>query len=263
MRTRITAILLLAAALVVLPAFGPDAAAQAPSAKKKVLVVWGGWPGHEPKQTVDVFIPWLTEQGFEVEVSNTLDAYLDTAKLKTLALIVQSYTMGQLTPPQEKSLLEAVRSGVGLAGWHGGLGDAFRSSTGYEFMVGGSWVAHPGNVFDYTVQITKPQDPITSGLAAFSLKSEQYYMLVDPNVEVLATTTFSGAHAPWIAGTVMPVAWKKLFGQGRIFYSSLGHVATDFNVPEVKTIMQRGMLWAARMPGTGDDPKPTNPYATR
>ncbi len=262
MHTRLISALVVAALLAV-PAFGPGAAAQAPAAKKKVLVVWGGWPGHEPKQTVDVFVPWLTEQGFEVEVSDTLDAYLDAAKLKTLALIVQCHTMGRITPPQEKALLEAVRSGVGLAGWHGGLSDAFRSNTEYEFMVGGSWAAHPGNIIEYTVHITKPQDPITRGLATFTMKSEQYYMLVDPNVEVLATTTFSGQHAPWIAGAVMPVAWKKLYGQGRVFHSSLGHVAADFNVPEARTIMQRGMLWAARMPGAGEDPKPTNPYATR
>jgi type 1 glutamine amidotransferase len=232
-----------------------------PGAGKKVLIVWGGWEGHEPKQCVDIFAPWLEQQGFEVEISHTLDAYLDPAKLKSLALIVQVFTMSQITPEQEKNLEEAVKSGVGMAGWHGGMADSFRSNTEYEFMVGGAWAAHPGGVIDYDVNVTNHADPITRGLTDFHMKSEQYYMLVDPNVEALATTTFQGQYAPWVKGVVMPVVWKKMYGNGRIFYTSLGHVSKDFDVPQAREIVERGLLWAAHVPGSGDDPRPTNPYA--
>ena len=218
-----------------------------PGAGKKVLIVWGGWDGHEPKQCVDIFAPWLKEQGFEVEIANTLDAYNDGAKLKGMNLIIQIFTMATITGAQEKNLEEAVKSGVGMAGWHGGMADSFRSNTEYEFMVGGAWAAHPGGVIDYDVDITNHVDPITKGLAGFHMKSEQYYMLVDPNVEVLATTTFSGQYASWIKGVVMPVVWKKMYGQGRIFYTSLGHVAADFKVPQALEIVKRGILWAARV----------------
>jgi type 1 glutamine amidotransferase len=228
--------------------------------KKKVLFLWGGWEGHEPKKCVDIFAPWLAEQGFEVEVSNTLDSYLDLEKLKKLDLIVQVFTMSQITGPQERNLEEAIKSGVGMAGWHGGMADAFRSNTEYEFMVGGAWAAHPGGVIDYEVNIRNHEDPITRGLADFKMHSEQYYMLVDPFVEALATTAFGGKYAPWIEGSVMPVVWKKMYGKGRIFYASLGHVAADFDVPQAREIVKRGLLWAARVPGSGDDPKPTNPY---
>jgi type 1 glutamine amidotransferase len=124
--------------------------------------------------------------------------------------------------------------------------DAFRDSVDYQFMCGGQWVAHPGNVIDYRVDVTKPDDPIMNGISSFPYHSEQYYMHVDPSNEVLATTTFSGEHAPWTKGVVMPVVWKRRHGQGRVFYSSLGHVAAEFGVPEMKTILERGMLWAAR-----------------
>jgi len=225
----------------------PVTAAQSnPDPKRSVLVVWGGWEGHEPKQCVDIFVPWLKEQGFAVEVSNSLDSYLDAERLKKYHLIVQSVTMSSISPEQEKGLLEAVRGGVGLAGWHGGLADAFRSSVEYEFMVGGQWVAHPGGVIDYRVHITDHGDPITAGLADFDMHSEQYYMQVDPIDRVLATTTFSGEYAPWIKGVVMPVVWKKMYGLGRVFYTSLGHVAKDFDVPQAREIVKRGMLWAAR-----------------
>jgi hypothetical protein len=244
----------------ILVAAAPAMRAQEAAAKKKVLMVWGGWEGHQPKQTVDVFAPWLTEQGFDVEIANTLDVYLDAQKLKGLSLIVQAVTMGQITAQQERGLLDAVRGGVGLAGWHGGLADSFRANPEYEFMVGGSWAAHPGGILDYDVHISRRDDPITKGLADFRMHSEQYYMLIDPNAEVLATTTFSGKAVASIEGAVMPVVWKKLYGKGRVFNSTLGHAPSDFNVPEARAIMQRGMLWAARVPGAGDDPRPTNPY---
>jgi len=214
---------------------------------KKALVVWGGWDGHEPKQCVDIFAPVLEEEGFEVTVSNTLDSYKDQQLMGELSLVVPVWTMGAIEGEQEKGLLEAVRGGVGIAGWHGGMGDAFRSNTEYQFMVGGQWVAHPDGIIDYTVRIIDHEDPITAGLDDFRMHSEQYYMHVDPGNQVLATTLFEGRQsAPWVNGTVMPVVWKRMWGEGKVFYSSLGHVAGDFAVPEAREIQRRGMLWAAR-----------------
>jgi len=213
---------------------------------KSALFVWGGWEGHEPKQCVDVFAPILQEQGYEVEIFDTLDVYGDREKMLSLDLIVQAISMGAITPEQETGLLEAVKSGVGFAGWHGGTGDSFRNNTNYQFMVGGQWVAHPGDVIDYQVNIVKPDDPIVAGLEDFEMRSEQYYMHVDPSNEVLATTTFGGEHVPWIEGCVMPVVWKRMWGQGKVFFSSVGHVARDFDVPQAREIVRRGMLWASR-----------------
>ena len=213
---------------------------------KQALVVWGGWDGHEPRQTTALFVPFLREQGFEVRYEATMDVYLETDYMMNLSLVVPCWTMGQISGEQEAGLLNAIRSGVGIAGWHGGMGDAFRMNTEYQWMVGGQWVAHPGGIVKYTVDIVKPEDPIVAGLGSFAMESEQYYMHTDPGNEVLATTTFSGEHAPWVEGTVMPVAWKRMYGAGRVFYTSLGHVAKDFEVPEALTIAQRGMLWAAR-----------------
>ena len=174
-----------------------------------------------------------------------MDVFLDEGKMRELSLIVPVYTQGEITREQEKGLLDAVKGGVGIAGWHGGMGDSFRWSVEYQFMVGGQWVAHPGNIIDYEVNIVDHDDPVMNGLEDFKMHSEQYYMHVDPKVKVLATTTYSGEHAPWIEGTVMLVAWKTIYGKGRVFYSSLGHVAKDFDVPKAKIIVQRGMLWAS------------------
>lgn len=213
---------------------------------KCAMFVWGGWEGHEPKLCVDIFAPVLEDNGFQVEISDTLDSYLDRERLMTLDLIVPVWTMGTITDAQERGLLEAVRSGVGIAGWHGGMADSFRNNTEYQFMVGGQWVAHPGGVIDYEVNIIDREDPITTGLDDFRMQSEQYYMHVDPSNQVLATTTFTGDYAEWIDGVVMPVVWKRRYGQGRVFYASFGHVVKDFDVPEAREIVKRGMLWASR-----------------
>ena len=182
-----------------------------------------------------------------MEIADTLDAYLDSEKMHSLSLIVPVWTMGTIERDQEKGLLDAVASGVGIAGWHGGMGDSFRTATEYQFMVGGQWVAHPGGILDYQVDIINHDDPITSGIPDFKMKSEQYYMHVDPSNEVLATTTFAGTEdAPWIKGCVMPVVWRRKYGEGRVFYNSLGHVAADFDVPECREITKRGLLWASR-----------------
>jgi len=214
---------------------------------KKALMVWGGWDGHEPQQCVSVFAPFLQQQGFEVEISDSLDSYLDEEKMKSLSLIVPVVTMSTLSGEQEAGLLAAVNNGVGLAGWHGGMCDAFRNSAGYQFMTGGQFVAHPGNIMDYVVNIADHDDEITKGIPDFTMHSEQYYMHTDPGNQVLATTIVPGvADAPWTKGVVMPVVWKKAWGDGKVFFASPGHVASDFNVPELKEIVQRGMLWAAR-----------------
>lgn len=211
---------------------------------KNILFVYGGWQGHEPEQCKDLFVPWLKSNGFNVIVTDSLNLYADSNFMSTIDLVIQVYTMSEISKEQEKGLLTAVKNGASIAGWHGGLGDAFRNNPDYQYMIGGQWVAHPGGIIDYEINILPTKDPITDGLNDFKINSEQYYMHIDPAIEILATTSFSDAHDKWIKGTVMPVVWKKKYGQGKVFYSSLGHSVNDFNVPEALTIMQRGILWA-------------------
>lgn len=222
---------------------------KASKTSKRALVVWGGWDGHKPEESVNLFVPFLRDHGFDVEVVNTLAVYADKERMKGLDLIVQSWTMDTLTGEQEHGLLSTIESGTGFAGWHGGMGDAFRSSPHYQFMVGGQFVSHPGGGVDYTVQISNQEDPISADLPDFKLHSEQYYLHVDPSNEVLATTTFSGEHHAWIDGNVIPVAWKRIWGRGRVFYASYGHNLEDFDAPSARQLVERGLLWAANWQG--------------
>lgn len=207
------------------------------------LIVWGGWEGHHPQEFADHTAALLREEGFSVRVEDSLDALRD---LDALSLVVPIWTMGTIPGEPLAALSDAVRGGVGLAGFHGGAGDAFRDAPEFQFMVGGQFVAHPDDIKDYTVTIADHEHEITRGLDEFRMRSEQYYMHVDPSNHVLATTVFEPATAPWVTGVVMPVAWTRRHGEGRVFYSSLGHEPADLGVWEAGELWRRGMLWAAR-----------------
>ena len=218
---------------------------------KQALVAWGGWEGHTPKQAVDVFIPWLEERGFDVAVENGTAAYADADRMAATDLVVQCITMDSIEKEQEAGLLAAVRSGTGFAGWHGGVIDAFRSYPDYQWMTGGQWVAHPGGCIPtQRVDIVDAAHPITEGVASFDMPdTEQYYCHVDPGVHVLCTTTFSGEHGDtdlYPAGVVMPYAWTRGYGKGRVFVACWGHTDKDFDVPQAKEIVGRGLVWASR-----------------
>lgn len=206
---------------------------------KKALIVQGGWDGHQPKEVADIFERVLKGEAFEVEASDTLDCLLDSEKLLGLNLIVLVWTMGSITQEQLAPLLAAVRSGVGIAGCHGGIGDSFRNETEFQYMVGGQWVAHPGNDgVNYMVNIKQTDNPLVAGIDDFAVCSEQYYMHVDPGNQVLATTNFGNV--------VMPVVWTKTYGEGKVYYNSLGHQANIVAMPEVTELMRRGFVWSAK-----------------
>lgn len=215
---------------------------------KRALIVWGGWDGHEPKQVGEVVDGLLKKHGFEVEIADTLEPLADVEKLKKLDLIVPVWTMGKIEKEQVEAVGEAVASGVGMAGCHGGMCDAFRESVLWQFITGGNWVAHPGgDGVEYVVNIRNSSGELVEGIRDFTVRSEQYYLHVDPAVEVLATTRFPTV--TWYHSSNrqvdMPVIWTKRWGHGRVYYTSLGHHADIFDIPEALETLRRGLLWAA------------------
>jgi len=214
-------------------------------ANKNILVVWGGWDGHQPDVFAKKISKWAKKMGAHVTVSDSLGVYANKELMDKQDLIIQYWTMGEISKEQSEGLLEAVKNGTGLVGCHGGIGDSFRNNTDYQYMVGGQWVTHPGGKINYSVQISNTGDPVTEGLQDFEIQNtEQYYMHVDPNVRVLATTTFNADHDAWIAGNSMPVVWKKHYDKGPVFYISIGHNPEDFDHPAVWTMLTRGIDWA-------------------
>jgi len=206
----------------------------------KALIVHGGWEGHEPAGVASLLAGALGREGVEVTVADTLDAFVNN-DLARFDLLVPIWTMGTISNEQLTPVLQAVHEqGVGIGGVHGGMCDAFRQQTEWQFMCGGQWVAHPGNDgVHYTVEMNPAEpDAITAGVPTLHICSEQYYMHVDPCIRVLATTTFAD-------GTVMPVVWTKHYGAGRVFYCSLGHHVDVIEPPEILAMITRGLLWAA------------------
>lgn len=216
---------------------------------KKALIFQGGWDGHEPQLVSKRFAGILEKNGFEVEVSDSQECLADLDKLLELDLIVSCWTMGEIDNEYVDNISKAVGSGVGLAGCHGGMCDAFRTNVQWQFITGGQWVSHPGgDNIDYTVHINKSSSPIVEGLEDFPVCSEHYYLHIDPSIEILATTRFPLVNYYHSSNKPvdMPVAWTKYWGNGRVFYNSLGHHDDVFdNSPNAQILMERGMLWAA------------------
>lgn len=215
----------------------------------EALIVYGGWDGHDPKALADLFQGLLEDAGLRVNRAEGLEAFDDGDFLGRMDLIVPIWTMGSLSGERAAKACAAVAAGTGLAGCHGGMCDAFRENTEWQFMTGGQWVAHPGNDgVEYAVELRRGSSPLTEGIGDFLVRTEHYYLHVDPAVEVLATTRFPLAAGPHASnGPVdMPVAWTKRWGLGRVFYNALGHQASVFEVPEARELMRRGLLWAAR-----------------
>jgi type 1 glutamine amidotransferase len=216
---------------------------------RRALIVRGGWPGHSPEESTDLFLPFLEESGFDVDVESSLEVYADAGYMAGVDLIVQSWTMGEILPDEMRGLRDAVTNGAGLAGWHGGIIDSFRMATDYLQMLGGQFAAHPGDLVEHSVEVLPEHTdhPLVAGLGPFHLNSEQYWVLADSLNEVLATTTIQPtADSPWRAPVVSPSIWTRQWGAGKIFVCAPGHQLSDLESSDLRTVIERGLLWASR-----------------
>lgn len=212
---------------------------------KKALIVWGGLELHEPEAGAHIVRGLLEKSGFAVEVSGNAEA-LGRADIASFDLVVPQVTGGELSRESSIALCAAVEAGTGLAGFHHALATSFPGNARFRFLAGCTFATHPGDIISYRVDPLRTDDPVMAGIGSFEHTSEQYFMHVDPSVEVLATTTFSGDHASWKKGVKMPVVYKSAYGAGRVFYTALGHKPAELEKLEIITIIERGLLWAAR-----------------
>ena len=227
---------------------------------KKCLIVRGGWSGHDPVRATELFIPALEAANFVVDTEDTPEIYADAVAMAKYDLIVQCITMGSATVDEVAGLRQAVAAGAGLAGWHGGLIDSFRASTDYLQLVGAQFAAHPHAAKDrghidieayrrYTVQILPgaADYEFLQGVEDFEIFTEQYWVLTDGLNEVLATCELvPDVGDEWPRPVTMPVVWTRQWGAGRIFATSLGHTVDVLALHEVRGIVERGLVWAAR-----------------
>jgi type 1 glutamine amidotransferase len=231
------------------------------TATRKALVVRGGWEGHHPVEATEIFLPFLQEQGFDVHVEESNDVYADESVMDATDLIVQSVTMSEISRDALKGLARAVERGTGLAGWHGGIADSYRNSSDYLQLIGGQFATHPpkhpnacvgdetDNFLPYTVELTDlgRAHEILSGLDDFTLDTEQYWVLTDDLNDVLATTTHPvQPYHPWHRPITSPAIWTREWGAGRVFVATPGHSPDVLRDDNVRTIIERGMLWASR-----------------
>ncbi len=228
---------------------------------RKALIVRGGWEGHRPVEATEMFLPFLDHHGFDVQIEESNDVYADADVMDEIDLIVQSVTMSEISGDAFAGLRRAVERGAGLAGWHGGIADSYRNNSDYLQLIGGQFATHPSkhpderagdetdNYLCYTVDVTDlgRQHEIMAGLEDFTLRTEQYWVLTDDLNDVLATTTHPAQpYHPWHRPVVSPAVWTRQWGEGRIFVATPGHSPVVLRDVNVRTIIERGMLWASR-----------------
>lgn len=228
---------------------------------RRAIIVRGGWEGHQPVEATEMFLPFLSASGYSYEIYDSPAVYADRKTMEQTDLIVQCMTMSTIEQDQVLGLREAVEAGTGLAGWHGGIADSYRASDGYLQLIGGQFAHHPakhpaertGEQSDYylpyrvTMRPEAANHPITKGIESFDLVTEQYWVLHDQLIDVLATTTLPKRDFdPWSAPHVNPAVWTRRWGKGRIFVSTPGHRVEVLEHPSVRTMIERGMLWASR-----------------
>ena len=242
---------------------------------RRALILCGGWPGHDPEAIAARFDGALRDAGCDTEIIRSTRPFADREWLGRFDLLVPvwSYTGENVLPDAwAVNIADAVADGMGVAGCHGGMCDAFRESVLWQFMTGSQWVAHPSVPFihctpavpsraedflrDYRVRIVDRGSPITRDLNDFDMRSELYYLHLDPSVHVLAETTVTdggSGFAPHLTDgpVTMPVAYTRRWGRGRVFYCSLGHSDAEFDrFPGAWALMRRGLLWALQGEGT-------------
>ncbi|MFI6159613.1 ThuA domain-containing protein [Micromonospora haikouensis] len=229
--------------------------------RRRALVVRGGWEGHEPVRATELFLPFLERSGYAVRIEESTDVYADADEMAGTDLVVQCVTMSQITPEQVAGLCAAVVAGTGFTGWHGGIVDSFRMSSDYLHLVGGQFATHPGkepcerrggaedNFLPHTVRVTDlgRQHPITAGIPDIELVTEQYWVLHDDLIEVLATTTHPAqSWQPWHRPVTSPAIWTRQWGAGRVVVTTPGHSLDVLEHPSIRTVIERGMVWATR-----------------
>jgi len=227
---------------------------------KKALIVRGGRPAHQPVETTEHFRPFLESEGFEITVSDSPKIYSDTEFMASVDLIIQCIE-SEIDESSVRGLTKAVANGTGFIGWHGGVLVGFTQSESYYQLIGAKFVAHPGKAeelrtgkeddffIDHTIEFTDlgKEDAITREFQNFDLTTEQYWLLADSYMKVLATTTQqSTAGDPWKSPVTSPAIWTRQWGEGRIFICSPGHNLEVISHPIITQIIRNGAIWATR-----------------
>lgn len=218
-------------------------------ALKRALIVRGDWRRRAPARATGLIIAFLQRHGYVVAISKDLDVYTHAALLESTDLVVQCWTPGLPTDDQTAGLRRAVEGGTGFAGWHGGILESFHAPAAYAQLVGAQFVPHPQDFDEYALVLAPGagEHEIVRGLPPeVRVEAEQYWVLSDPYNDVLATTTIAAEGEAWSRPVTVPAVWTRDWGAGRVFMCAPGQHAPTLDVPEIRAVVERGLLWASR-----------------
>jgi uncharacterized protein len=188
---------------------------------------------------------------FEVIATEDLSEF-SPANLERYAAVM-FYTSGEIpmSGPQKMALLDFVRSGRGFLGVHSAT-DTFYTWPDYLDLIGGYFNGHPWHQA-VTIEVADAADPLVAFLGGslqlndeiyqisdFDYRGSRVLLRLDPSSVDLGK---AGVHRRFYG---WPLAWKRFFGEGRVFYSALGHEASVWQDPRYQRILTNAILWSTR-----------------
>jgi type 1 glutamine amidotransferase len=186
---------------------------------------------------------------FEVTATEDTSEF-STENLKRYAAVM-FYTTGELpmSGAQKSALLDFVRSGRGFLGVHSAT-DTFYTWPDYLDLVGGYFNGHPWHQA-VTIEVVDPGDPLVAFLGNLLQFGDEIYQIsdfdyrrshvllrLDPGSVDLGKPGVHQRFYGW------PLAWKRFYGQGRVFYTALGHEASVWQDGRYQRILTNAILWS-------------------
>jgi uncharacterized protein len=210
--------------------------------RQPVIYLLAGGNFHLTEECADLLIQYLQGKT-RYPVKKTMVRYdltrLDELNAQGLILITQG---GVLSDAELQSLQAFVRSGKGVVGIHGAT-DSFDDAgevEAYTDLIGGWFQSHPPRG-EFPVTVKNTSHPITREMKNFRVRyDERYVMKLADGLDVLLTVDVDGKE--------IPNTWTKDYGQGRVFYTGLGHDRTTFRNATFLSMVVRGIKWAIEDP---------------
>jgi uncharacterized protein len=206
----------------------------APPKKISVLFLGHNSTHHDSARFAPMLRGALKPDGIDVVYTEETSALNEATLAKYDALMIYA-NHTNITPDQEKALLDFVASGKGFLPIHS-ASFCFQNSPAYIALVGAQFLKH--GTGEFTAEVVKPDHPVMAGFTAFRAWDESYvHAKHNPDRTVLMERVDETGREPW--------TWVRTHGKGRVFYTASGHDERVWGNPMFQRLIKNAVVWAA------------------
>jgi uncharacterized protein len=211
--------------LAVRPSTGPR--------RVEILFLGNAGKDHDSTRSAPILKAALAQYGFNFSYATDL-ADLNAANLGQYDAVMLAGSDGVLSPAQERALVDFVANGKGLLAIHAAA-SSFTASPTYAALIGGR--AQTGTAGDIGASVANASHAVTSGLQPFQISDESLTFTATAADRTVLLNR-GGAQSP------EPLAWVRSQGQGRVFYTALGHDERSWSNAGFQQLLKNAISWA-------------------